>query len=396
MTSNEFDRLLRSRLEGAVEPAPDVWEGIEAGLTRRRHAVIFRRFSVAAAAVAAGLALALLVLPDQEAGRQTRVPATVHAQAEAPAIEASVKSPEAVSDVAPIARQIASFTKNQVTAQAVPPKQAQAAPSAAAIQEIPEAQEAEEAQQAPEIQEALHIPEAEDGLLSESEIPAGYWEALEDEDSRASRKRHTSQISILSNITAVSSEGNLVNKVFPQYAPSQTGGKATSQVEPVSESPKFYSPVSFGVQVKIPIVSRLSVSTGLSYSYLVSQYDMLVDKVRYDGAFNQLHYLGVPLYLSWDFIQTRHLAFYASAGGQVEKCISQRYVYGSNEPLHEKVGGVQWSTNVGLGIEYWFVPRAGIYFDPSLVYFFDNAQPLSIRTQQPLQARFEVGFRFKI
>lgn len=386
--------MLRSRLEGAVEPAPDVWEGIEAGLSRRRHAVIFRRFSVAAAAVAAGLALALLVLPDQEAGRQTRVPATVRAQAGTPAIEASVEAPEAVSDVAPIARQIASFTKNQVTAQAVLPKQETVTPAAPVTQETPAAQEE---QQASEIQEALPVPAAEagDGLLSESEIPAGYWESLEDEDSRAGRQRHTSQISILSNITAVSSEGSLVNKVLPQYAPSQTGGRATSQVEPVSESPKFYSPVSLGLQVRIPLVSRLSVSTGLSYSYLVSQYDMLVEKVRYDGAFNQLHYLGVPLYLSWDFIQTRHLGVYASAGGEVEKCVSQRYVYGSNT-LHEKVGGVQWSANVGLGIEYWFVPRAGIYFDPSLVYFFDNAQPLSIRTQQPLQARFEVGFRFKI
>jgi hypothetical protein len=30
------------------------------------------------------------------------------------------------------------------------------------------------------------------------------------------------------------------------------------------------------------------------------------------------------------------------------------------------------------------------------VYYFDNSQPLSIRTQQPLQARFEVGFRVKL
>ena len=75
--------------------------------------------------------------------------------------------------------------------------------------------------------------------------------------------------------------------------------------------------------------------------------------------------------------------------------MSQRYVYGSNT-LHEKVGGLQWSAQAGIGAEYWFVPRAGIYFDPSLVYYFDNSQPFSIRTQQPLQARFEVGLRFNL
>jgi len=122
---------------------------------------------------------------------------------------------------------------------------------------------------------------------------------------------------------------------------------------------------------------------------------MLVDKVLYEGAYNQLHYLGIPLRLSYHFVQTPHFGFYASAGAAAEKCISQRYVYGSNT-LHEKVGGLQWSAGLGLGVEYWFVPRVGIYFDPSLVYFFDNSQPLSIRTQQPLQAKFEVGFRFKI
>ena len=79
----------------------------------------------------------------------------------------------------------------------------------------------------------------------------------------------------------------------------------------------------------------------------------------------------------------------------MEKCIYQRYVFGSNT-LHEKVGGLQWSARIGLGAEYWMAPRLGLYFDPSLVYFFDNGQPLSIRTQQPLQARFEIGLRFKL
>jgi hypothetical protein len=94
-------------------------------------------------------------------------------------------------------------------------------------------------------------------------------------------------------------------------------------------------------------------------------------------------------------VETPSFGFYASAGGAVEKCVAQRYVYASNT-LSEKVAGLQWSARVGLGAEYWVAPRVGLYFDPSLVYFFDNHQPLSIRTQQPLQARFEVGLRFKL
>ena len=160
-------------------------------------------------------------------------------------------------------------------------------------------------------------------------------------------------------------------------------------------SSKFFTPLSLGLEFKARLANHFYIGSGLTYSYLVSQYDILVDKQLFEGAYNQLHYLGIPLTLSYNFIDTRYLGVYGSVGGAVEKCISQRYVYGSQHP-HEKVGGFQWSVAAGIGVEYWFVPRLGIYFDPSLVYFFDNSQPLSIRTQQPLQAKLEIGIRFKI
>ena len=228
-------------------------------------------------------------------------------------------------------------------------------------------------------------------LLSEEDLPADFWTKEEE----TTRKTHTSHISILSNLTTVAGENDLIYKASPMHSSSQTGNRASSAVEPVSESPRFFSPLSVGLQAALPLTERLSLATGLRYTYLVSQYDMLVDKVRYEGGYNQLHYVGIPLTMSFHFVQTPSWGVYASLGGAVEKCVAQRYVYGSNT-LSEKVGGLQWSSNVGLGVEYWFVPRMGVYFDPSLVYFFDNSQPLSIRTQQPLQARFEVGLRFKI
>ena len=70
MERNEFDKLLRDRLEGVSLPAPDVWEGISAGLARRHRRVILRRFATGAVAAAAGLAAALLVFRDPQPGRQ--------------------------------------------------------------------------------------------------------------------------------------------------------------------------------------------------------------------------------------------------------------------------------------------------------------------------------------
>ncbi len=395
MENIEFDKILRDRLEGVTEAAPDVWEGISQGLARRHRRVVMRRFSMAAVAAAAGLAIALLVIRDPRDGKLPETPVrTAHAlQQEQPAAETPAV------DVLPIQKQIAAFTRNQVTAQAVVEKPADMAvvPPMVSEEETVATAETAETAETPETPAAEEVRDQEtqpsqDHLLTEADLPAGFWTA---EDEAISRKTHTSNISILSNLTTVGSDNDLIYKASPMHSSSQTGNRASSMVEPYSDSPKFFSPLSLGLQVEIPIVDRLSVSTGLTYSYLVSQYDMLVDKVLYEGAYNQLHYVGIPLTLSYRFVETPHFGFYVSAGAAAEKCVSQRYVFGSNV-LHEKVGGLQWSAKAGLGAEYWFVPRFGLYFDPSLVYFFDNSQPFSIRTQQPLQARFEVGLRFKI
>ena len=399
---SEFDKLLRDRLEGLTEPAPDVWEGIAKGLARRRRAVIIRRFSVGVAAAAAGLAVAWLAFRGPQGGEPVQAPVQMAHQVEVTTPSPAPADP-AEMDIAPIAEQAAAFTRRQAIARAEKVEK----PS---VQEIIASQPAETAEAAEVTAPAgtkdetpvqntennpadnpVVNPADGQGLLTEDELPADFWR----EDVEDTRKTHTS-LTILSNLTAVASENDLIYKASPSHASSQSGtAQASSVVEPLSGTPKFDTPLSFGLQIATALTDRLSVASGLRYTYLVSQYDMLVNKEKFTGAYNQLHYVGIPLEVSYHLVQTHGFGFYALAGGAVEKCVSQRYVYGSNT-LHEKVGGLQWSAQAGLGAEYWFVPRAGIYFDPSLVYYFDNHQPLSIRTQQPLQARFELGLRFKL
>ena len=399
---SEFDKLLRDRLEGLTEPAPDVWEGIQRGLERHRRAVIFRRFSVGVAAAAAGLAIAWLAFRGPQDGEPVQVPVQTAQNVEVTQ-PAQAPADPAETEIAPIAEQVAAFTRRQAVARAekvekTSPQEVVTEPAPATPAANPAAGQTDTPVDTPVDNPAVTPadtpavnPAEGQGQLTEADLPADYWDVEEE-----TRTRHTSHLTILSNLTAVASENDLMYKASPSHASSQSGtAQATSVVEPLSGSPKFFAPLSFGLQVATELTDRLSVATGLRYTYLVSQYDMLVNKEKFEGAYNQLHYVGVPLEMSYHLVQTRSFGFYALLGGAAEKCVSQRYVYGSNT-LHEKVGGLQWSAQAGIGAEYWFVPRAGIYFDPSLVYYFDNHQPLSIRTQQPLQARFEVGLRFKL
>ena len=395
MERNEFDERLRDLLDGATETAPDVWEGIARGLDRRRKLVILRRFSVAAAAAAAMLAIALLVFRGPRTGNQVVAP-----------VETAQVSPVTIDEVpmASIEEQIATFTQHQAVAQAKPvrtfvqpvaPAQPQPVVETPVAEEAPVADAPAETPAAVSAAQPAVVPvDEEAGKLGAEDLPADFWTA--DEASASRTRTHTSQISILSNLTTVSSEGGLFYKPGAMHSSSQSGkGGAYSLVEPVDSSPKFYMPLTFGLRVDFSLTDRLSIGTGLTYTYLVSRYDLLYNKVRFEDAYNQLHYVGMPLSLSYHFVQTRRVGVYASVAGAVEKCVSQRYVIGSETPK-DAVRGVQWSTQAGVGVEFWFVPRVGIYFDPSLAYFFDNSQPLSIRTHQPLQAKLEAGFRFKI
>lgn len=398
MTS-EFDKKLKDKLDTYTEAAPDVWEGIAAGLAARRRRIVFRRVAFAVAAAAACLVAGILIFRDPVSAPVPTAPQQTAQVQPAPAVEPAAPA----VDIAPIAEQVAAFTQHQTVAAARPNIHVRETVPAA-HETVPETVtetvlETVPVTVAPEEQPAAPAAEVkqepEKTQLGQEDLPADYW-TRPDPDEVRTRKAHTSQISILSNLAAVASERAMNSGLGPNHTSSQSGSKQpTGQFEPMDGAPKFYTPLSVGLQFKTRLADRLYLGAGLTYSYIVSRYDLLVDKQLFTGAYNQLHYLGIPLTLSYNFVDTRYIGVYGSIGGAAEKCISQRYVYGSNTG-HEKVGGLQWSVAAGVGIEYWFVPRVGLYFDPSLVYYFDNSQPLSIRTQQPLQARFEVGFRVKL
>ena len=57
---------------------------------------------------------------------------------------------------------------------------------------------------------------------------------------------------------------------------------------------------------------------------------------------------------------------------------------------------MQYSVGAGIGVEFMLANHLGLYLDPGFRYYFDNGQPVSIRTQQPFMMNFELGFRFDI
>jgi hypothetical protein len=107
--------------------------------------------------------------------------------------------------------------------------------------------------------------------------------------------------------------------------------------------------------------------------------------------------VGIPVNAYCNILNNKHVNLYAYAGGTVEKCLSDKYDVMSTNIVHtEKPEGVQLSANAGIGVEFMLGKHIGLYVDPSLRYYFDNGQPKSIRTTQPLMLGLEMGFRVRL
>ena len=161
---------------------------------------------------------------------------------------------------------------------------------------------------------------------------------------------------------------------------------------------KYTIPLSVGLSARYHFTEKLAVSAGINWSYLSREF-----KGNYkteSGVFtHNLQYIGVPVSVSYDVIDSKTLLFYCYAGGNAEKAISSKYYIYANSSapiLTEQVPGLQYGLFGGIGVEFKLTDRLGLYADPCVKYYFPGNQPKSIRTDKPLMFSFEAGLRFNL
>lgn len=171
---------------------------------------------------------------------------------------------------------------------------------------------------------------------------------------------------------------------------------------------KHSLPITFGASVNIGLTDRLSIETGVTYSYLYSKMEQSAGTAARTVTKQKLHYMGIPVKIKYDFLQTRIVNIYGSAGGAVEKLVSGKRTtmdhYENDNILSEspisrniKVGSLQTSIGANAGAEFYLDRRFGIYIEPGIGYFFENGnQPESYRTENPLNFTIKAGIRVKL
>ena len=152
-------------------------------------------------------------------------------------------------------------------------------------------------------------------------------------------------------------------------------------------------PVKVGVSLGYRLASRWAVNTGVTYSYLSSNFTedgYVVDRQK-------LHYVGVPLTASYSILLTRHAEVYVTAGGEVEKLVkgSKGMDGFEHENLTEK--RPQWSVKAAVGGAYHFTPSLSVYAEPGVTHFFDNhSSVVNVYKDRPTSFSLNVGLRFNV
>ena len=144
---------------------------------------------------------------------------------------------------------------------------------------------------------------------------------------------------------------------------------------------KHRLPVTLGLSVHYQLNARLALLTGINYTYLYSEFSTLL----YPNIYREqkLHYLGVPVGLSWLFWKTSGFSFYLSGSAMLQKCLNEK-------PW-------QWSVNASAGAEYAITPLVGIYLQPSLGYYFHDGTSFEhYYKEHPLAPSIEFGLRLHL
>ena len=177
-----------------------------------------------------------------------------------------------------------------------------------------------------------------------------------------------------------------------QFAESKTGR--------IIQKEHHDKPITFGISLTKSIGRRWCMETGLQYSLLKSQFspdgcgDTIIDRQK-------IHYLGIPLRMSYTWMEHKRLSAYSSVGitmhipiyGKVSGNYYNNWqnIFSENRHLNPPL---QWQTGANFGVQYRFLPHASLYAEPTFNWFIPSGSDThTIWTEHPFMFTCPFGVR---
>ena len=161
-----------------------------------------------------------------------------------------------------------------------------------------------------------------------------------------------------------------------------------------------HMPLTIGLMLNRKLDRHWQVGIGLRYQRMTS--DMLSGNTYVSLSQHQkVQYLVIPVSVSWYYPIGCRFSTYLSASTAVNLPLRSTLesVYLMNgqsfDPTTEHLHpGVQWSTGLGLGLQYDLTPNIGFFVEPSLQYYFKQSSDVKTwNTEHPLSFSLPLGLR---
>ena len=428
MDDQQWLKHLSDKLNDYEEPAPEgLWDDIADSLSddaavpkpeKKRHAAVMplwlRRVSAAAAVVA--IAVAIWLAAGIDTTKIDQKPAETYTDN---TLNKYNNPTLAETDTH---REVEKVMENTTTSTVIQPVRSLAAATGNAVTTTPSAEAATASQGLKDIQENK-VDSVNIGTPTYSTSPTrreniaenrqGYNQPVIQATKRAAASRLALNL-YAANLTGASSSVRengptlrsqyMSGEGLAEFSDIQTVVKMSNTNKVVEHKMNHKFPVRAGVSLRYDLNSRLALSTGLQYSYLASDFSWGSAKSYYAGN-QKLHYLGIPVNLTYDIWSNDRFSIYASGGMTMEKCIdgsvTTDYILNGDfqtrktEDATEK--RLQWSATAAVGVQFRLVSRLSLYAEPGVCYYIDNHSSTdNIYKERPFNFNVNLGLRFTL
>lgn len=157
---------------------------------------------------------------------------------------------------------------------------------------------------------------------------------------------------------------------------------------------KHAHPLSFGFSLSHPLTERLSLNTGLTYTYLYSRWRY--KHTQGTARRQRLHLIGLPVSVSYRLNDWKRPYCYATAGLLAEVNVAGRL--STAKATHRiRIPGVLWTANARIGLAYPLIRYLSVYGEAGLCYYFDYHSDIeTIRSKDPFKVSAQIGLRLNL
>ena len=213
---------------------------------------------------------------------------------------------------------------------------------------------------------------------------------------QASNTRWQVGVGTAGNMNRYKSSGpiyvNSLSAVNTEYADNEM-----FRVSPYEQDTKDVThhdmPISIGFTASYSVTPRIALASGLVYTLATSSFQHGASMPKETQT---LHYVGIPLNLSYTVWGNSWLRTYIMAGAQADMNVKATLKADGHKSNIDN-DRAQFSVTGGAGVQLNVAQQLGVYVEPGVRYYFDNGSAVqSIFKEHPTNFSLQVGLRWNI